>query len=366
MSRPPQAAAVLAAALALSVPAALRAQDGAALQAELAAYPHRLLFETERDGNWELYTCNADGTDPRNLTRTEDIDETYGKVSPDGQWIAFQADTWEGEGEDAHRRRDIGLMRVDGSDRMVLIERGREPFWSPDNSEIGYLPDEFERFSAVTWATKGLRIFSFVTGETRAHPNAALEHLFCPCFSADGKWILASVHGGMGLRHAIVALAADGDTVHDLHLEGCRPDVSADGRTLCWGLTEYTLARAALDLTGETPQVGTAEQIVRNAPRRDDMIYHADLSPDARFVAFTSGPRDGRRRLGSHRTPESSGVEAEGWDLWVARAEAPHERMRITAGGRSNKEPDWIPVPIARTEKDDTAGDGKHAEGAGR
>src|SRR6266487_5357001 len=45
------------------------------LLAELKSYPHKIVYETNRDGNWELYLVNADGSDPVNLTRTPEVDE---------------------------------------------------------------------------------------------------------------------------------------------------------------------------------------------------------------------------------------------------------------------------------------------------
>src|SRR5580698_3892528 len=57
------------------------------LRAELIHYRHKLVYETNRDGNWELYVCNADGSHPVNLTRTPDVGELYPKPSPDGTKI---------------------------------------------------------------------------------------------------------------------------------------------------------------------------------------------------------------------------------------------------------------------------------------
>src|SRR4030088_1573763 len=64
-------------------------EGGKGLLAELKTYPHKLVYETNRDGNWELYLCNADGSNPANLTRTPDVDELYPKPSPDGTKICF-------------------------------------------------------------------------------------------------------------------------------------------------------------------------------------------------------------------------------------------------------------------------------------
>ncbi len=35
-----------------------------------------ILFQTNRDGNWEIYLMNADGSDPRNPTNNP-ADEQY-------------------------------------------------------------------------------------------------------------------------------------------------------------------------------------------------------------------------------------------------------------------------------------------------
>ena len=58
---------------------------------KLKDYKHKIVYETNRDGNWELYVVNADGTDPVNLTNTKDVDELYPKPSPDGTKICFVA-----------------------------------------------------------------------------------------------------------------------------------------------------------------------------------------------------------------------------------------------------------------------------------
>src|SRR5215470_13992891 len=93
--------AVLATAVLLGLPPDARPQHQAEgsgdLLSELRDYPHKLVYETNRDGNWELYVCNADGSNPVNLTRTPDVQELYPKPSPDGSTVCFVAD--EGKGD---------------------------------------------------------------------------------------------------------------------------------------------------------------------------------------------------------------------------------------------------------------------------
>src|SRR5438876_9965604 len=93
------------------------------LLAELKTYRHKLAYETNRDGNWELYLCNADGTNSVNLTKSKDVDELYPKPSPDGNKICFVAD--EGKGD--AKIRNIYYMNTDGTGRVKVADNGREP-----------------------------------------------------------------------------------------------------------------------------------------------------------------------------------------------------------------------------------------------
>lgn len=51
-----------------------------------------LVFTSQRDGNWEVYLINLDGTGLRNLSNNPDANDGLPAISPDGQWIAFVSD----------------------------------------------------------------------------------------------------------------------------------------------------------------------------------------------------------------------------------------------------------------------------------
>src|SRR6266513_4881695 len=151
---------------------------------ELKTYRHKLVYETNRDGNWELYLCNADGSNPVNLTNTKDIDELYPKPSPDGTKICFVAD--EGKGD--AKVRNIYYMNSDGGKRVKIATNGREPCWSPDGTKIAYMKGEFEKFTFSDTATKGLYIYDLKSKQTKQHVNDKLLHLYTLNWSPDGKW----------------------------------------------------------------------------------------------------------------------------------------------------------------------------------
>ena len=69
----------LRALLAASLSGPLAPVSAAELAEELKSVPYQIVYETFRDGNWELYQANADGSQATNLTRTPDA---AGDVSP--------------------------------------------------------------------------------------------------------------------------------------------------------------------------------------------------------------------------------------------------------------------------------------------
>ena len=111
------------------------------------AYPGtngRVAFETNRDGNLELYSMDPDGSDQVNLTDdpAEDTDPVW---SPDGTRIAFVKAS---EGHD-----NIWVMTADGSGQTNLTpgavttgqaNEGTNPTWSPDGTKIAYASSQGE------------------------------------------------------------------------------------------------------------------------------------------------------------------------------------------------------------------------------
>ncbi len=297
--------------------------------------PYQIVFETHRDGNWELYRMNADGSDPVNLTKTPDVDELYPHVSPDATKVCFVVETGQGDA----RRRDVYTMNLDGTGRTKVADNAREACWSPDGKSIAYLKGEFEKFTVQDFATRGIFFYDLATRTERQHPNKALNHLYNLCWAPDGKWFVATVHAGMGFDHAIVAIEANGPGVFNLNIPGCRPDLSADGRHIAWGASDWLLEAADIDFAGSRPTVSNSRFVITSAEPMK--VYHIDWAPDGKWIAFSRGPTE----TGLGPACEMIGVEAPGWNICVADATKTNEWQAITTDGQSNKEPDWVPIP---------------------
>jgi len=300
---------------------------------KLEGLPFKIAYETYRatDGkeSWELYLMDADGSNPVNLTHTPDVDELYPHASPDGSKICFVAD----EGVQEKRVRNVYYMNVDGTGRVKVADNAREPCWSPDGKAIAYLKGEFERYTITDYATKGLFFYDLASGKHREHQNAGLHHLYNICWSPDGHWFLATVHGGMGFKHAILAINAEGAGVFDLtkyQVTGCRPDFALDGRKFTWGATDWDLCVAKIDLTSSAPIVTDVQRVV--SCEKEDEVYHTDFSPDGKYITFSYGPE----------ANEMMGGKAPGWNICVSNLTGTW--VQVTTDGNHNKEPDWVPV----------------------
>jgi len=141
----------------------------------------------------------------------------------------------------------------------------------------------------------------------------------------------------MGFKHAILALEANGKKVINLGIPGCRPDLSADGKHIAWGASDWALWVADLDMSEGEPKVVNRRELVKSA--KPMKIYHIDWSPDGKYVAFSRGPEKKNLRFAE----EMIGIQAPEWNLCVADATQTNQWKQITTDGLSNKEPDWVP-----------------------
>ena len=79
-----------------------------------------IAFTSDRDGDYEIFVMNPDGTEVRQLTDNNDVDGGPA-WSPDGKRIAFTSDR---DGDD-----EIFVMNADGTDLHATGQQGAWPSW---------------------------------------------------------------------------------------------------------------------------------------------------------------------------------------------------------------------------------------------
>jgi uncharacterized protein (TIGR03437 family) len=104
------------------------------LLSAVPAAAQRIAFESSRDGNFEIYSMNADGTQATNLTEDPHPDRLP-QWSPDGTKIAFVS---ERDGN-----QEVYVMDADGKNKVNLTRQSparsdANPKWSPDGTKIAY------------------------------------------------------------------------------------------------------------------------------------------------------------------------------------------------------------------------------------
>jgi Tol biopolymer transport system component len=81
---------VLAALMALAIAMSALVEGAGPAKAAFPGQNGRIAFTSLRDGNYEIYSMKADGTEQTNLTRNS-VDDMHPAVSPNGKKIAYSS-----------------------------------------------------------------------------------------------------------------------------------------------------------------------------------------------------------------------------------------------------------------------------------
>ena len=273
------------------------------------APPGDIVFVSTRDGNPEIYSVNADGTNLTRLTNNP-ANDAAPVWSPDGKRIAFASDrdgSWE-----------IYVMNADGTNvvrRTFSASYSLDPCWSPDGTRIVY----------STFSGNGN---IWTVSPDSGSPALLLEkrgYVAHPALSPDGgRLAVISDWYAYDFVYDVFIANADGtgwtgltDDIFD-HVDYVRPSWSPDSAKLAVAITQTTgvdqyvtqLGVMNADGTGLTPLISAATGT------------KSSWSPDGTTIAFTS---------------ESDGALAISW---VSATDGSKSGTIVTNG----YSPDWRPA----------------------
>ena len=136
----------------------------------------KIAFQSYRDGNFEIYIMNADGSNQTRLTNNPAFDQ-YPSWSPDGEKITFMSQ------RDGDKNAEIYFINVDGSEETRLTDNpafDAFPSWSPDGEKIAFASERDGNMNIYVMNTDG-------SLQARLTDNPA--HDVKPQWSPDGKKI---------------------------------------------------------------------------------------------------------------------------------------------------------------------------------
>jgi Tol biopolymer transport system component len=300
-----------------------------------AAFPGqngKIAFISNRDSaRTEIYTMNADGTNPTRLTNNEthDVSPTF---SADGKKIAFSR-----ENDPSIEDNNIWVMNADGSGQTDLnipdiFSKDEGPSFSPDGSKIAFSRVLFEGeppFNDDIWVMN-----ADGSGQTNLSDSPASED-YMPEFSPDGTKIafVSDQDGDPDPFNAmeIYVMNADGSGTptnlsNNPGSNDTAPSFSPDGSKIAFetyrdGAPEIYVMNA--------DGSGTSTNLSNNpGSPSDSTAYdrHPAWSPDGTRIAFES-------------------LRSGNSEIWVMNADGTGEPVNVSNNAATDDYPDWQPLP---------------------
>ena len=269
----------------------------------------KIAFASNRDGNWEIYTMNADGSGETRLTHTQDVNEDNAAWSPNGSTIAFSVHSHE------TNRSDVYVMNADGSDRRrVTPGDGLHwyPTWSPDGSRLAFASTQEGSFEIFTINLDG----TDMRNVTQPGGNSDLM----PRWSPDGGLLAFTTFPGSGRRDltGIAITNPEGTSVRRLSMTDrmeIEPAWSPDGAQIAFVRVES--GRRSICVMNRDGSDWQAVTFGRSNS------FQPTWSPDGSRIAFTT---------------DYTGT----WQIFMMDADG-QNRVRVTDTGSYEKMPSWSP-----------------------
>ena len=276
----------------------------------------RIVFYSIRNGWWDLYSMDADGSNKTQLT-THESGEWSPRWSPDGLRIAFVS---QRDGHDS-----IHIMESDGTNETRLTENNRHdeyPRWSPDGRRIAYVSVHREN----NLQNREIYVMD-ADGSNKRRLTRHVEDDWLPAWSPDSQSIAFLSKRNLDIE--IYVMDADGRNKRRLTQgnPSFDPAWSPDSRHIA-----YSRFHSFNDDGNWNYEIYVMDADGRNKTRLtrvEGVDGNPTWSPDGARIAFVS-ERD--RHHPRYRDQEIYVMDADG-----------RNQQRLTYGYGSDTNPEWSP-----------------------
>jgi TolB protein len=262
-----------------------------------AKAPWRIALTTDREGDSDIYTMNANGTAVRKLTRTRGVDGA-GPYSPDGRKLLYY-----------RNQGGVWVMNADGTGKRDLTPNqgfNAPGGWSPDSRRIVFTTNRDGNNEVYVMNANG-------SGQRNLVPSPSSQEFGGP-WSPDGKTVLfTSDRDG---NWEIYAADADGKNPRNLSRS---PGIDGRGSGFAWLPDSRRIVFAS---TRDTRDDDNPELYVMNADgsgaRRITHLpgieFLLSVSADGRKIAFGRYPAEPRWAFWVMNV-DGSGIRKVTWAL---------------------------------------------------
>jgi hypothetical protein len=156
----------------------------------------RVIYQSNGDGNWELYELELSTLLPQRLTDTPEAEE-FPSYSPDGLWILC---TVHDPSTDPSPPRDILLISSDMRTRKIIAKNGADdwyPRFSPDGSAIYFVSDRVDDRRGTDEQNRISAIFRYDMDSENLEQISSGNDESAPWPLENGSFLYRDANGGL-------------------------------------------------------------------------------------------------------------------------------------------------------------------------